>query len=86
MYYQICEGKLTITNTGNAAFTVSIVCDEETDPSDPGWLNVIPRSKEITPGKCCTFSVRYYPGLTGPFSTKFQIGVIRIFYFVLRVI
>lgn len=75
MFYEICEGKLTITNIGQASLDINVICDEETDTPEPGWLNVIPRRKNVLPGKNLILLVRYYPGLSGYFSRKFNIEV-----------
>lgn len=75
MFHEICEGKLTITNTGNSPFDVSVKCDEETDTPEPGWLTVIPTNRTVNSGKSFSFTVRYYPGLTGHFSRKFLVNV-----------
>lgn len=71
MFFEICEGKLTLTNTGKAPFSVKMTSDEDTDNPEPGWLTVHPKHKTIQCGEGHTFLVRYFPGLTGHFSKKF---------------
>lgn len=75
MFFDICEGKLTLTNTGNSSFTCNVVCDEDTDSPEPGWLSVTPRNKYMVPGKSYTLLVKYFPGVTGYFSKKFTVEV-----------